>query len=337
MTSNVYTKNEILQNLASRGHDINAFELDDLIQKWQIEAIFEDEQGCEFFDKQIIDVILKGFEPAGYKQQLEMQKALSAIDGSSQDMNINMNMSQSYTEVQTYNPLQNSQEIQFDSNVFDNETNNLLNNISLSENTNNNYDEINIIEEQNKDITNTNLSTPEEKRKMGILEGAMLASGQEYEIPKQHQEPQLEKTASVNPEIVDEEDFDDMSLLSESFEAQEKFREYVVSELSKKNMDLTPATNEFKLDISEKTLDMIAKSMAKKIAHHVSQICSADAKTSAKLANIQEKNERLEKKLKELEEQNKKLRLLLVESNRNLNSYKPSILGLYKKVTPGKQ
>jgi enoyl-CoA hydratase/carnithine racemase len=57
-----------------------------------------------------------------------------------------------------------------------------------------------------------------------------------------------------------------MSLLSESLEAQEKLREYVVSELSKKNVDLTPKGNEFKLDISERTLNMIARSMAKKIA-----------------------------------------------------------------------
>lgn len=336
MTSNVYTKNEILQNLASRGHDVDAFELDNLIKKWQIEAIFEDEQGCEFYDKQIVDIILKGYEPVGYEQQLEMQEALSSLDESNQNFN-DTNTIQSYSEIQTYNPLQNSQQIQFDNNIFDNETNNLLNNISLSENSNNDLNEIDVIENANNNNVISDMPIPEEKeRKMGILEGAILASGQEYEVPVQHQEQQVEQANSVKPEMVDEEDFDDMSLLSESFEAQEKFREYVVSELSKKNMDLTPTTNEFKLDISEKTLDMIAKSMAKKIAHHVSQICSADAKASAKLATIQEKNERLEKKLKELEEQNKKLRLLLVESNRNLNSYKPSILGLYKKITPGK-
>ena len=36
-----------------------------------------------------------------------------------------------------------------------------------------------------------------------------------------------------------------------------------------------------------------------------------------------------------LEDQNKKLRLLLAESNKNLNWYKPSVFGLYKKVPPG--
>ena len=134
-------------------------------------------------------------------------------------------------------------------------------------------------------------------------------------------------------QYADNGDFDDISLLSESLEAQEKFREYVVSELTKKNVDLTPK-NEFKLDISERTLNMIARSMAKKIAKHVSAICSQDAKSQAKLEDLEEENKRLEQKARHLEEQNKKLRLLLAESNKNLNSYKPSVFGLYKKVPP---
>ena len=118
-------------------------------------------------------------------------------------------------------------------------------------------------------------------------------------------------------------EFDDMSLLSESYEAQEKFREYIVSELSKKNVDLTPKSNEFKLDISERTLSMIARSMAKKIAKHVNNICTQGTTNQAQIAEIEEKN--------------KKLRILLAETNKNLNSYKPSIFGLYKKVTPKKK
>ena len=90
-------------------------------------------------------------------------------------------------------------------------------------------------------------------------------------------------------------------------------------------------------DISERTLSMIARSMAKKIAKHVSAICSQDAKAQAKLETMEEQNKKLEQKARSLEEQNKKLRLLLAESNKNLNSYKPSIFGLYKKVPPNKQ
>ena len=93
-------------------------------------------------------------------------------------------------------------------------------------------------------------------------------------------------------------------------------------------------SNEFKLDISERTINMIARTMAKKIAKHVSAICSADSKAITQLEEIKQENKKLEKKAKELENQNKKLRLLLAESNKNLNSYKPSIFGLYKKVPP---
>ena len=63
-------------------------------------------------------------------------------------------------------------------------------------------------------------------------------------------------------------------------------------------------------------------------------IFAKDAKIAEKLAIATENNKKLEKKLMGLEEQNKKLRLLLAESNKNLNSYKPSIFGFYKKINP---
>ena len=145
-------------------------------------------------------------------------------------------------------------------------------------------------------------------------------------------------TSDIKMDMDENSNFDDITLLSESLEAQEKLRQYVVSELSKKNMDVTPQTtassNEFKLDISERTLNMIARTMAKKIAKYVGSIMEQDAKQSNKVAEFQEENRRLTQKTRELEEQNRKLRLLLAESNKNLNSYKPSIFGLYKKVDP---
>ena len=62
--------------------------------------------------------------------------------------------------------------------------------------------------------------------------------------------------------------------------------------------------------------------------------CTSSSTTKVEFEDIQAKNEKLEQRAKELEEQNKKLRLLLAESNKNLNSYKPSMFGLYKKVNP---
>ena len=61
MTSNVYTKNEILQNLASKGYFIDGYTLDGFLEKWKIEAIFEDDNGCEFFDKKTLDFVLNNF------------------------------------------------------------------------------------------------------------------------------------------------------------------------------------------------------------------------------------------------------------------------------------
>ena len=363
MASNVFTKNEILQSLASKGFFVDAYTLDTFLEKWKIEAIFEDEQGTEFYDKNALDLVLdKLFNSSNedIKEEEENQVRLIQPQAPTEapiqqvQVQIQPQVQPQPTQivyVQTQNTyempqqpvIKEVQQIYPQQQINDIETNNILNNIALSDGTplaqkvqNNGIDEFNIDynlleQEAIKDINVPSepifdLGIKEEK-KMGILEGAMLATGQEFNP----------ETEEVNQEVQTDEnpDFDDMSLLSESLEAQEKFREYVVSELSKKNLDLTPKGNEFKLDISERTLNMIARSMAKKIAQHVNKIFSGDIKSSEKLQEIEEKNKKLEQRAKELEDQNKKLRLLLAESNKNLNSYKPSMFGLYKKVPPG--
>lgn len=377
MTSNVYTKNEILQNLASKGYFVDAYTLDTFFEKWKIEAIFEDEQGSEFYDKNALDLILNNmFAPSSNYQKEQEQKeeivSIRTLEAPKEPYSapvdnsvVDVTQSQAVQTIQQIEPqpseiipqpvyeqpysqppVQNNPSVYPQNIPLDSDVNNILNNIALSDGTplidkvqepSGDFMKIDLVNEPEM-----NIQTPSEEpfdfgiqkeKKIGILEGAMLASGQEY-----IQEPSIPElpASSDIAQVEDDSDFDDISLLSESYEAQEKFREYVVSELSKKNVDLTPKTNEFKLDISERTLNMIARTMAKKIAKHVSQICCADAKSSAKLEEIEEKNKKLEQRARELEEQNKKLRLLLVESNKNLNSYKPSILGLYKKVPSGK-
>ncbi len=122
--------------------------------------------------------------------------------------------------------------------------------------------------------------------------------------------------------------------MSDSIQAQEKFQKYIVNELAKRNIDVTPPKpeNAFKFDISQKTLNMIARAIAKKIAKQVSMVLSSDQKNNALLLQTQKKNQALEQKVNTLEEQNKKLKLLLAESNKNLNSYKPTFFGLYRFV-----
>ena len=84
------------------------------------------------------------------------------------------------------------------------------------------------------------------------------------------------------------------------------------------------------------TLLRINKTNEKKIAKQVNQIYAADAKASEQLVEVEEQCKLLEEKTKDLEDQNRKLRLLLAESNKNLNSYKPTFFGFYRKVSPKK-
>ena len=377
MTSNIYTKNEILQALSAKGYFIDIYTLDTFFKKWNIEAIFEDEQGGEFFDKNTLDIILNNLFNQKNEQEHQQQQ-ISSFTQSIQPM-----QNSDYVQPNVIQPTINNQYI-------DSETQNILSNVSLSDGTplinkvNDNFD-IDIsspvdMPELNESIHDIqSIEQPEEpivpkKRKLGILEGAMQtldentqqeiiqSQEQRQEVIKEIEETEktLEdfqnQTQQIAPknstfninqntppmpdlteqnETSDGKDFDDISLISDSFEAQEKFKEYVVNEFTKQQPAPAPANNnEFKLDISERTINMIARTMAKKIAKHVSAICSADTKAITQLEEIKQENKRLEQRAKELENQNKKLRLLLAESNKNLNSYKPSIFGLYKKVPP---
>ena len=70
MGSDVFTKNEILQTLAKRGYFLDSYTLGTFFQKWKIEAIFEDEQGGEFFDKNALELVLKNL----FNDSLELSK-----------------------------------------------------------------------------------------------------------------------------------------------------------------------------------------------------------------------------------------------------------------------
>ena len=343
MASNVYTKNEILQSLASKGYFIDAYTLDTFFEKWRIEAIFEDEQGTEFFDKHALDLILENL----FSAKNEPEKKEEETPKIEQTAEIQAPQPEIQPQVEINQPIQHQDNFEIKEEklqINDNVTANLLNNIELSDGTplinkiQENPDfSADIIQPQKIDEPSTsNIPVIEnnetQNTKPGILAGAMEGLSGDNII---QQNNDFDNTQIIPP-TDDNSDFDDISLLSESLEAQEKFRQYVVSELVKKNVDLNPKSNEFKLDISERTLNMIARTMAKKIAKYVNTIFSADAKNATQLENVKEENKKLAQRTKELEEQNRKLKLLLAESNKNLNSYKPSIFGLYKKVNPNK-
>ena len=104
----------------------------------------------------------------------------------------------------------------------------------------------------------------------------------------------------------------------------------IIREIVKQTTDIAPQ-NAFKLDISHGTLDMIAKSIAKKIAAKLNSYYKLNSsKQNAKLQLFRERTIELKEKNQILADENKKLRILLAETNRNLNSYKPTIFGLFK-------
>ncbi len=104
----------------------------------------------------------------------------------------------------------------------------------------------------------------------------------------------------------------------------------IVKEIVKETADVAPQ-NAFKLDISNRTLDMIAKTIAKKIAVKLNDYYKINSsKQDAKLQLFRERTIELKERNQALADENKKLRMLLLESNQNLNSYKPTIFGLFK-------
>ena len=467
MLPNAYTKKEILENLASKGQFVDSYTLNSFFEKWQIEAIFEDEAGQEFYDKSTLDLVCEKLFAGNTSQnagqninspqpsnnnsiQTEEQSQTTGQIAQPENLALNQgaappkaktyaynqpqqygqnvqpqvpvqpqipppvqpqiqpqvpppvppqmpqyqggmtNMQMPYSGQQQYQnvpyqqnmpyqqnvPYQQSAPIQqpymqynsFQNNAFpqqnvqmpqqsaqqsswgqertappklsigeefsidDPQTSKILNGISLSDGkplmnrikTDTGLKDYTGETALVDDLSDEEILKPlktEKQSKTGLLSGAMEAAG------ITELEGQNEADAKDTPDI------DDISLLSESMEAQEKFRQYVVSELAKKNVDLTPQGNEFKLDISERTINMIARTVAKKIAKNVTAILTND-KYSPQGGALKEQNEKLMQKAKELEEENKKLRLLLVESNKNINSFK-SILGIfYIKIKP---
>lgn len=517
MVSNVYTKNEILQTLASKGYFIDAYTLDTFFNKWNIEAIFEDEQGSEFFDKNTLEFVLNNLFTANDNQNMSQNAPQQNVKEQTTESSIDLmypksqQMSRAQEQIKEQIQGEESQQVQaqvpqqefqqaplthlqytmpqqpqaqqvppqmyqqmpqvppqmyqqmpnmqfqappqmqqvpqggqasqapfFQASqtsqapiqnfgINDAETRDVLNNISLSDGSlliNKLDSDLNIDIAPIEPLAESNQQSVIEdtfsshKKRTGLLEGAIqqineqqasinklvekieevaieaeatpppspldelneiipsfeerahaalegkripppdmeqnegqhsVSESQQDELQAQVQEQEVSteeskdepvditKPVETTIENNDNGDFDDITLLSDSLEAQEKFREYVMSEFAKKQdeiQQLQQQNNEFKLDISERTINMIARTMARKIAKHVSTICSADAKNNAQYEIVKEENQKLEQKNRDLEAQNKKLKLLLAESNKNLNSYKPLFFGFYRKVPP---
>lgn len=64
----MYNKQQIIEQISSNGQYIDAFMLDAFIKNWKIEAIYEDENGVEFFDDDAVEKIKTSLAPNEYKE-----------------------------------------------------------------------------------------------------------------------------------------------------------------------------------------------------------------------------------------------------------------------------
>lgn len=380
MDTKVYSKNDILQKLAQDGFFVDYLTLDSFFKKYKIEAIFEDENGSEFFDKSAYDILVTNVlkrpltppKEELFEEQSVEQTTDSAIFSDLAETPVQENIPNATQEDL---PAQEHQEAADTADFnFETSTNDIpqgkkvsLENIKWYRwddvsadlaDDNNKKEDVEIIDSENTQNVVTTKNTAEAEPMESLQFETPSAEPQEHvpqtqesywnaqpevqNVQNQSQEqetPENEQSIDDNsiqpaPPVPPEEDFDDINLLSDSLEAQEKFQKYIVSELAKKNIDLSlqKPENAFKFDISEKTLNMIARAIAKKIAKQVSMVLSTDQKNNTKLIQAEKKSQMLEQKVNSLEEQNKKLKLLLAQSNKNLNSYKPTFFGLYRFV-----
>lgn len=104
----------------------------------------------------------------------------------------------------------------------------------------------------------------------------------------------------------------------------------ILREIVKQTADVVPQ-NAFKLDISQGTLDMIAKTIAKKIAIKLNGYYKLNSsKQNEKLQLFRQRTIELKEKNQMLADENRKLKARLLETNRDLESYKPAMFGLFK-------
>ena len=356
MESKVYSKSDILDKLSQDGFFVDYLTLDSFLSKYKIEAIYEDDSGNEFFDKCAYDTLVENV--LGKKKE-EVKTSEDNVDFSAFESTLSSAPAESddsklenKTEEVVLNeevPLENikwhkwddvsvelvedkKEETQAiaDSNITENKKEEEISLFDGIERNKNSQEGIIFDTEQNSANGNSFTSdTSVAQQNTAFVDANTLSNESALEDSKK----EIQQIMSSQDD--NEEDFDDIGLISDSIQVQEKFQSYIANELAKRNTDINPPVREntFKFDISEKTLNMIARAIAKKIAKQVAMLVSFDERSNnTKLLQAEKKSQMLEQRISTLEEQNRKLKLLLVESNKNLNSYKPTFFGLYKFV-----
>lgn len=296
----VYSKQDIIQYLSGKGYFIDNFTLNTFLLKWNIEPEYKDDNEVEFYNINVIDTVLNNLFNIQKEQGANMEENFNNEDIKNDIIDISTNNNAEENKKQDGDPFEILQGISLSdgSSLVDR-----IENASLEDITSKGNETI----EENKRIKEE--EKEKESKRPGILEGAMESLGKK-----------LDKT-EVKADLND----DDLLALSNSFKELE-MKEFEANNVKDFEQTLNKSNE----------INTITKVVSKKIAKYVSAICLKEARSAIKLSEAQEEILRLNQKIRSLEEQNKKLRLLLTESNRNLNSYKPSVFGLYKKINSRK-
>ena len=271
MTSNVYTKDEILNELSSKGYFIDTFTLDSFFEQWKIEAIYENEEGKEFFDKNSLDIVLNNLFENSKKEDSSDETPVENIE-LKQDEHVSMEIEETdiSSEIVSIKDDNKEETVLENTNDEENNENEIINN-----EVNDNVEEVNNNDDNNEEDDDDD----------------------DDDLTKLQSE--------ISSQQAEEE-----KLINDSIDAQDQIRDYVVNQLSKNNINIPQNRNEFKLDISERTLNIIAKTLAKKIVKYVGAIFTADAKAEAKYKEEVQKNEVLYNQIDDLKEQNKLYNLI---------------------------
>ena len=87
----MFTKEKIIEIINESGQYIDGFMLDAFIKNWKIEAIYEDENGIEFFDEDAVEKIKSGITPNNSHQpEVEHQEIEPEAQDNRQDTNENI-------------------------------------------------------------------------------------------------------------------------------------------------------------------------------------------------------------------------------------------------------
>ena len=78
MSSGIFTKEEIVEKLSQEGYFVDLLTLSDFIKDFKIQAIFEDKDGNELFDKTALEIITSKLAPSKGENVSAGEKELEA-------------------------------------------------------------------------------------------------------------------------------------------------------------------------------------------------------------------------------------------------------------------